>query len=241
MAYTPIANSEILWFNSDIADLDDQPNLSAQDLKAYFDKNPYHLRSAHNILVRALIDPRASAQLGFKSTAGVPADTIQDAIVNVQQQLSDAALGSIPDGSISAAKLNSAVQQTLSQAEKDSAAVTALQQKAETIRPSGAQFPLMVLALTDGCPSNMTDELATAALGGRLPTQVHDLGEQLAWLCQWKSAETPSAAFQKKQTINQIFSDSGTLAEIRTLDPVYNLISLSAEMLHAYRTALDNA
>lgn len=241
LSYSPIAGSEILSFSGNISALDDQPNLSAADLKAYFDKNPQHLRSAHNILVHALLDPGAAAQLGFEATAGVTGDTIQQAIENVQQQLGEVALSTVPDASVTAAKLSTDIQQTLTQSAANTSSIATLQQQAQTIRPSGAQFPLMVLALTDGCPAEITDDIATAALGGHFASEVYDLGIQLAWLCRWKNASLPSDTFRAKQTINAIFNDVVTLTEIESLPPVRSLISLSAEMSGAYHAAMDNA
>lgn len=241
MSYTSIAQSKIPALDSCISSLDDQPGLSAADLKAYFDQNPEHLRRAHNSLADALTNVDAAAELGFHATDGVPANTIQQAVESVQQQLGSVALGAVPDASIPAEKLTSAVQQQLNQSDANAAAITVLQQQTDTIRPSGAQFSLMVLALADGCPQTLTDELATAALGAHLTTEAYDLGTQLAWLCRWKNSTLPSNLFCSKQTLSQIFADSSTLAEIASLTPVRQLISLSAEISHSYRTALDNA
>lgn len=92
-----------------IASLPDQPNMQPNELKAYFDSSPEQLRQAHNGLCDALTEvtssASAAANLGFQRTAGVPADTIQAAVENVQTQVKDAMLGNIPSGSVTGDKL----------------------------------------------------------------------------------------------------------------------------------------
>ena len=96
-------------FEHKITDLPDQPNMQPNELKAYFDANPELLREALNALCDALTTATtaatAAANLGFQSTAGVPADNVQDAIEDVQSQLTDAVLGNIPSGSVTNDKL----------------------------------------------------------------------------------------------------------------------------------------
>lgn len=92
-----------------IASLPDQPNMQPDELKAYFDSSPEELRQAHNGLCDALTEATSSAgaaaSLGFQRTAGVPADSVQAAVENVQQQVIDAVLGNIPSGSVDGDKL----------------------------------------------------------------------------------------------------------------------------------------
>ena len=92
-----------------IASLPDQPNMQPDELKAYFDSSPEEIRQAHNGLCDALTEATSStsaaAGLGFQRTAGVPADNVQDAIEDVQSQLTDAVLGNIPSGSVTNDKL----------------------------------------------------------------------------------------------------------------------------------------
>ena len=96
-------------FEHKISDLPDQPNMQPNELKAYFDSSPEQLRQAHNGLCDALTEATsatsAAAGLGFQRTAGVPADTVQEAVENVQQQVTDAVLGNIPSGSVTGDKL----------------------------------------------------------------------------------------------------------------------------------------
>lgn len=220
-----------------ISALADRPALSADDLKAYFDANPLQLMHAHNALAQALAGTTGAESIGFTGTAGVTATNVQQAIEQVQQQLSDLSLGSIPDGSITAAKLAASLQQQI-------AAVAQLQTTVEQLQAeqhaSGTQFPFMVLALSDDTPDTMQDELASAALGLRYTDGVHNLGRQFGWLCTRNSSATPSAAFLAKQTYADILSDSATLQEIASLAPVLALIKLSTEGVRAYNSALHD-
>lgn len=236
-----IAGAAIAALEHPISALEDRPALSADDLKAYFDADPQQLCDAHNQLIQALTAPEAASGIGFAASDAIDADTVQAALEQVQEQISDLILGTIPDGSIHPNQLDSTIQQQLAQIASQQQEIIALQTAAQTIRPSGAQFPLMVFALSENCPENQTDEFATAALGGHFASEIYDLGIQLAWLCRWKNSTLPSEAFRTKQTINDIFADAATLAEIEQLEPVRSLISLSAEMSHAYRTAMDEA
>lgn len=220
-----------------ISALADRPALSAEDLKAYFDANPLQLMHAHNALAQALSDTAGAKQIGFTGTAGVSASNVQQAIEQVQQQLSDLALGSVPDGSITTAKLAASLQQQIAAVSQLQSTVKQLQAEQHA---SGTQFPFMVLALSDDTPEAMLDELASAALGLRYTDGVHNLGRQLGWLCTRNSSTTPSAAFLAKQTYTDILSDSATLQEIASLAPVLALIKLSAEGVRAYNSALHD-
>ena len=103
------ADNKLTSFTKKIIDLIDQPNMQPDELKAYFDSSPEEVRQAHNSLCDALTTATtaatAAANLGFQSTAGVPADNVQDAIEDVQSQLTDAVLGNIPSGSVTNDKL----------------------------------------------------------------------------------------------------------------------------------------
>lgn len=92
-------------FSKKISSLRDQPNMQPSELKAYFDSSPEEVRQAHNGLCDALSAVTAAAALGFQRTAGVPADTVQAAVENVQTQITDAVLGNIPSGSVDGDKL----------------------------------------------------------------------------------------------------------------------------------------
>ena len=97
--------NKLLDFSKKISSLPDQPNMQPSELKAYFDRSPEELQQAHNDLCDALTAISAAAGLGFQRTAGVPADTVQSAVENVQSQLTDAVLGNIPSGSVTGEKL----------------------------------------------------------------------------------------------------------------------------------------
>ena len=221
-----IAACHVASLEHPITALADRPPLSAEDLKAYFDANPIQLMHAHNALVQTLSGTSGAENIGFANTAGVSASNVQSAIEQVQQQLSALALGSIPDGSITAVKLAASLQQQL---DTIAQLQTTVEQMQTAEHASGTQFPFMILA----------DELASAALGLHYTDGVHGLGKQFGWLCSRKSAKTPSEAFLAKQTYADILSDAATRQEIADLAPVLALIKLSAEGLQAYRTALQ--
>ena len=237
MPISTLADCCISSLEHPISALADRPALSAEDLKAYFDANPLQLMHAHNALTQALSGTAGAKQIGFTGTSGVSASNVQQAIEQVQQQLSDLALGSVPDGSITTAKLAASLQQQIAAVSQLQSTVKQLQAEQHA---SGTQFPFMVLALSDDTPETMLDELASAALGLRYTDGVHNLGRQLGWLCTRNSSTTPSAAFLAKQTYTDILSDSATLQEIASLAPVLALIKLSAEGVRAYNSALHD-
>lgn len=237
MSTPTITETAISALTHPISALDDQPALSAADLKAYFDADPQQLCDAHNSLISALTAPAAAASIGFQSTSGVSASTLQDAVVNVQAQLRDVSSGSVPDSSITVSKLDASLQNRLNAIDSLQSMVLDLQQTVETIRPCSAQYPLMILALSDGCPQELTDEIATAALGG-YSTDVYDLGAQLGWLCRFKNTVLPSKTFLSKQTFTDILEDTNTLREIAGLTPVYQLVTMSSALVTDYLAAL---
>lgn len=231
-----IAACHIASLEHPITALADRPPLSAEDLKAYFDANPIQLMHAHNALVQTLSGTSGAENIGFANTAGVSASNVQSAIEQVQQQLSALALGSIPDGSITAVKLAASLQQQL---DTIAQLQTTVEQMQTAEHASGTQFPFMILALSADTAETLKDELASAALGLHYTDGVHGLGKQFGWLCSRKSAKTPSEALLAKQTYADILSDAATRQEIADLAPVLALIKLSAEGLQAYRTALQ--
>ena len=119
-----------------IASLPDQPNMQPDELKAYFDSSPEQLRQAHNGLCDALTEATSSTSaasgLGFQRTAGVPADNVQDAIEDVQAQLTDAVLGNIPSGSVTEDKLAQDVRDRFAAIESAAAAETSARASADT-------------------------------------------------------------------------------------------------------------
>ena len=99
------ADNKLTSFTKKIIDLIDQPNMQPNELKAYFDSSPEELRQAYNGLCDTLGTGDAASGIGFQTTAGVPADNVQDAIENVQAQLDAAVMGNIPSGSVTGDKL----------------------------------------------------------------------------------------------------------------------------------------
>ena len=100
-------------FTKRLADLPDQPNMQAAELKTYFDSSPEELRQALNRLCDALGEFSAAAKLGYTASAGVPAQTVQDAIENVQKQVRDASVGKLPSGCVDGDKLAQDVRNRL--------------------------------------------------------------------------------------------------------------------------------
>ena len=100
-------------FSKRIVDLPDQPDMSARDLKAYFDSSAEELRQSFNGLCDALSDFSAAAKMGYHESAGVPAQTVQGAIENVQKQVRDASVGKLPSGCVDGDKLAQDVRNRL--------------------------------------------------------------------------------------------------------------------------------
>lgn len=92
-----------------ISKLPNEPNdeggMTASAFKATFDKAGTLAKNAINKLIAALGASTAAGNIGFARSTNVPADNVQDAIENVQSQIAGVALGSIPDGSITAQQL----------------------------------------------------------------------------------------------------------------------------------------
>lgn len=89
-----------------IQKLDDEPNdvggLTAAELKAKFDEAGLIIQNWLNtVLLPALV----AANLGFQATTDIPAETVQAAIENVQEQVKQATIAAVPNGSINYIKL----------------------------------------------------------------------------------------------------------------------------------------
>lgn len=89
-----------------IQKLDDEPNdvggLTAAELKARFDAAGLAIQSYIN---GTLIPDCRADNLPFTRSPAVPADTVQEAVENVQNQIAEVVVGKIPDGSITPEKL----------------------------------------------------------------------------------------------------------------------------------------
>lgn len=99
-----------------IAKYPDEPyeeeGFTSTAFKASFDQGAKLCKDAINKLVRALNAATAAASLGFRRTTNVPADNVQDAIENVQEQLAGVSQGAIPNGSITGEKMQDAAVTT---------------------------------------------------------------------------------------------------------------------------------
>lgn len=78
---------------------------SAAQLQAFFDKTAINIRGFFNDLIDELGSENGAGDIGFEATTGVNARTVQEAVENVQAQIAGAAMGAIPDGSITGAKM----------------------------------------------------------------------------------------------------------------------------------------
>ena len=119
-------------FTHKISDLPDQPNMQPEELKAHFDSSPEELRQALNALCDALAAQTAAADIGFAQTAGVPETTVQEAIENVQSQVTEAIVGSIPSGSITGDKLAQDVRDRFSAIESAATAESSARASADS-------------------------------------------------------------------------------------------------------------
>ncbi len=79
--------------------------MSAAALKMAFDQAAENIKNAVNQMIGELEGTGGAAEIGFQRSTGVPAENVQDAIENVQQQLAGASQGAVPNNSISTEKL----------------------------------------------------------------------------------------------------------------------------------------
>jgi hypothetical protein len=87
MTVNAIAATARSDFTHHITDLADEPDMTADELKAYFDSGPQELLDSHNALVAALTSSQAAADIGFAPTEDLNATSIQQAIVLLQTQI----------------------------------------------------------------------------------------------------------------------------------------------------------
>lgn len=80
--------------------------MSAAALKAAFDQAAESIKRYVNSLIDELQAATAAGQIGFARSAAVPADTVQDAVENVQGQIAGVSQGAIPNNSITAEKMH---------------------------------------------------------------------------------------------------------------------------------------
>lgn len=92
-----------------VSKLSNYPNrierLKAATLKGRFDADAKTVMGALKRLIQELGLATAARNVGFEKTTAVNADTVQDAIENVQSQIADVSQSGIADASITAAKI----------------------------------------------------------------------------------------------------------------------------------------
>lgn len=158
-------------FSKRIVDLPDQPDMSARDLKAYFDSSAEELRQSFNELCNALSDFSAAAKMGYRASAGVPAKTVQDAIENVQQQLRNASVGQLPSGCVDGDKLAQDVRDRFTSIATSVNQEAAAREKADT----ALQQNQVAMASTLALKAEVT---AAAYVGDGQTKRAFDLGFQ---------------------------------------------------------------
>ena len=158
-------------FMKRLADLPDQPNMQAAELKTYFDSSPEELRQALNRLCDALGEFSAAAKLGYTASAGVPAKTVQDAIENVQQQLRNASVGQLLSGCVDGDKLAQDVRDRFTSIATSVNQEAAAREKADT----ALQQNQVAMASTLALKAEVT---AAAYVGDGQTKRAFDLGFQ---------------------------------------------------------------
>ena len=158
-------------FTKRLADLPDQPNMQAAELKTYFDSSPEELRQALNRLCDALGEFSAAAKLGYTASAGVPAQTVQDAIENVQQQLRNASVGQLLSGCVDGDKLAQDVRDRFTSIATSVNQEAAAREKADT----ALQQNQVAMASTLALKAEVT---AAAYVGDGQTKRAFDLGFQ---------------------------------------------------------------
>ena len=138
-------------FTKRLADLPDQPNMQAAELKTYFDSSPEELRQALNRLCDALGEFSAAAKLGYTASAGVPAQTVQDAIENVQKQVRDASVGKLPSGCVDGDKLAQDVRNRLTAIEHAAESETNARTEADSAMQTDMNTVKTTLTVKTAC------------------------------------------------------------------------------------------
>lgn len=108
----PITDKKITAFTKDVADLADKPNqsgMTAAQVKAQFDAAPNELRVAVNelidLLLAATTGDSGAHNIGSAAIDGVSGSTVHAQLASLKELINAAAIGDIPDGSITPAKL----------------------------------------------------------------------------------------------------------------------------------------
>lgn len=138
-------------FSKRIVDLPDQPDMSARDLKAYFDSSAEELRQSFNGLCDALSDFSSAAKMGYHESAGVPAQTVQGAIENVQKQVRDASVGKLPSGCVDGDKLAQDVRNRLTAIEHAAESETNARTEADSAMQTDMNTVKTTLTIKTAC------------------------------------------------------------------------------------------
>lgn len=141
-----ITDFKINAFQKPIASLADAPALSAPELKEYFDSSPEELKNALNGTIAELCSTQGAKNVGFMRSDSVHADTVQEAIENVQGQIKNIALGQIPEGSVDETRLAQAVLDRMSAEEN-----TRAEKDAEIKESTAARMDEMQMVLDSKC------------------------------------------------------------------------------------------
>lgn len=148
-----------------IAGLDDYPNdvggLSASQLKAKFDEAAKLLQAYINTV---LIPGITADNIPFSRSSAVPADTMQAALENVQQQVATTVTGAIPNNTVGMEKLTSTVQEALSAGSSAARVVTELQRSAEQNTQGVSENTEAITALQQ---SDKTQDEQIAQIGNK--------------------------------------------------------------------------
>lgn len=124
-----------------IQQLEDEPNdvggLTAAELKEKFDEAGLTIQTWIN---ETLLPAMIAANLAFAKTTDIPAETVQAAIENIQEQLKQATVGAVPNGSVNYIKLATDVTAILTKLREDmtqaEADITELQNRPIVISPA---------------------------------------------------------------------------------------------------------
>ena len=216
------SDHKIEAFTHKISDLPDQPNMQPEELKAHFDSSPEELRQALNALCDALAAQTAAADIGFAQTAGVPETTVQEAIENVQSQVTEAIIGSIPSGSVTQDKLAQDVRDRFAAIESSAAAEESARASKDSnlqnqIDTHTGQITILQTAKAEiACGYYEGDEAATRFISlGRTPkavlllSQAWGLSYRLSEYCYGGLAVTGSPVYYWNQNNALVIVENG--------------------------------
>lgn len=101
-----LVDRKIKAFTKPVSNLADRPQMSAAQLKAWFDSNTeVEVRDAFNGLIDDLLNEKSAGEIGAMPFNGVEGNTVQAQMEEVEKKIDDLVMGEIPDGSITTRKL----------------------------------------------------------------------------------------------------------------------------------------